>query len=97
MAKIVDGLLDRIERDGELRRLFGRDLTHERETQKRFFTEWLGGESAYSEHAHVPLELGADATAVDDNGCTPLDWVERAARSVDKAAVRRLLRSGRAS
>jgi ankyrin repeat protein len=40
----------------------------------------------------VLLDHGADPTAPDDNGFTPLDWVERAAPSVDRQAVRRLLR-----
>jgi truncated hemoglobin YjbI len=35
---------DGIEVDAVLRPLFGRDLATERESQKRFFTDWLGGE-----------------------------------------------------
>jgi hypothetical protein len=41
----------------------------------------------------VLLAHGADPTARDDNGFTPLDWVERAAPSVDRQAVRRVLRA----
>src|SRR5215468_5774961 len=41
----------------------------------------------------VLLAHGADPSARDDNGCTPLDWVERAAPSVDRRAVRRVLHS----
>src|SRR5215470_9312621 len=52
---LVDRLYDRIDADGALRPLFGRDLTGERSAQKRFFTEWLGGEGVYSDQAHVPL------------------------------------------
>jgi hypothetical protein len=37
------------------------------------------------------LEHGADPKAEDDNGLTPLDWLERAAPSVDRQAVRRLI------
>jgi ankyrin repeat protein len=37
------------------------------------------------------LEHGADRHARDDDGQTPLDWLARAARSVDRAAVKRLL------
>jgi ankyrin repeat protein len=40
----------------------------------------------------VLLEHGADPTAEDHNGFTPLDWLDRAAKSVDREAVRRLLR-----
>jgi ankyrin repeat protein len=43
----------------------------------------------------VLLEHGADPSAHDDNGLTPLDWLERAATSVDRDAVRRLLRRPR--
>jgi ankyrin repeat protein len=43
----------------------------------------------------VLLEHGADSTAEDDNGLTPLDWIDRAAKSVDREAVRRLLRRPR--
>jgi truncated hemoglobin YjbI len=53
---LIDGLYDRIEIDAALRPLFGRDLTNEREAQKRFFSEWLGGEGGYSDQAHLPLK-----------------------------------------
>jgi Ankyrin repeats (many copies) len=39
----------------------------------------------------VLLAHGADPNARDDNGFIPLDWVERAAPSVDRQAIRRLL------
>jgi len=39
----------------------------------------------------VLLAHGADPSLRDDNGLTPLDWLERAAKSVDRDAVRRLL------
>ena len=42
---LIDGLYDRIATDPVLRPLFSRDLTNERAAQKRFFTEWLGGEN----------------------------------------------------
>jgi len=39
----------------------------------------------------ILLAHGADPNARDDNGFIPLDWIERAAPSVDRQAVRRLL------
>jgi truncated hemoglobin YjbI/ankyrin repeat protein len=42
----------------------------------------------------VLLEHGADRAARDAQGRTPLDWVERAARTVDRAAARRALGGG---
>lgn len=56
IEKLIDELYDRIEIDVELRRLFGRDLTGDREAQRRFFSEWLGGPSDYSDSAYLPLK-----------------------------------------
>src|SRR5882757_5189985 len=53
---LIDGLYDRIEADAALRPLFGRDLKNGREGQKRFFTEWLGGDRGYSESAFHSLK-----------------------------------------
>jgi len=53
---LIEGLYDRIETDPALQPLFGRDLTNEREVQKHFFTEWLGGERSYSDRAHLSLK-----------------------------------------
>jgi truncated hemoglobin YjbI/ankyrin repeat protein len=53
---LIEGLYDRIETDPELRPLFGRDLTNERDAQKRFFSEWLGGDREYSDRAYLPLK-----------------------------------------
>jgi truncated hemoglobin YjbI/ankyrin repeat protein len=53
---LVDGLYDRIENDAALQPLFKRDLTGDREAQKRFFGEWFGGVSNYSSTTHLPLK-----------------------------------------
>jgi ankyrin repeat protein len=42
----------------------------------------------------VLLEHGADTDALDDRGRTPLDWLGRAAKSVDRDAVRDVLGRG---
>jgi truncated hemoglobin YjbI/ankyrin repeat protein len=49
--RLVDCLYDRFEADAVIRPLFGRDLAAGRIRQKRFFAEWLGGPSSYSESA----------------------------------------------
>ena len=53
---LIDGLYDRIEADATLRPLFGRDMRSERAGLKRFFTEWLGGDTGYSARAYLPLK-----------------------------------------
>jgi truncated hemoglobin YjbI len=53
---LIDGLYDRFKTDGALQSLFDRDLANKREAQKRFFVEWLGGESSYSDRAYLPLK-----------------------------------------
>jgi truncated hemoglobin YjbI/ankyrin repeat protein len=47
VARLVDGLYDRIEPDTVLRPAFSRDLASEREKVKLFFEAWLGGSSQY--------------------------------------------------
>ena len=54
VARLVDGLYDRIETDTLLRPAFNRDLTHEREKQKRFFEAWFGGAPTYFDAAWPP-------------------------------------------
>jgi truncated hemoglobin YjbI/ankyrin repeat protein len=53
---LIDKLYDSIETDAVLRPLFGRHLANEREAQKHFFAEWLGDDTSYSDHAHLPLK-----------------------------------------
>ena len=47
IARLVDGLYDRIEADPVLRPAFSRNLAHEREMLKLFFEAWFGGPSTY--------------------------------------------------
>jgi truncated hemoglobin YjbI/ankyrin repeat protein len=49
--RLVDRLYERFEADAVIRAFFGRDLSNERDKQKRFFAEWLGGPPRYSESA----------------------------------------------
>jgi len=56
LETLIDRLYDTIDADAALRPLFGRDLTNEREAQKRFFAEWLGADSSYSDRAYMPLK-----------------------------------------
>lgn len=51
--RIVDGLYDRIEADPKLHALFFRDPAQERQNQKKFFSEWLGGPSDYDHHRGI--------------------------------------------
>ena len=56
---LVDGLYDGIKSDPALRPLFGRNLEHERAAQKRFFTEWLGGDGVVQLGCVSALEASA--------------------------------------
>jgi ankyrin repeat protein len=47
--------------------------------------------AGFVQTTQVLLDLGADRNALDDRGRTPRDWLERAARSVDREAVRGVL------
>jgi truncated hemoglobin YjbI len=80
---LVDALYDRLETDAALRPLFGRETTHQRGAQKRFFTEWLGGEHAYSDRAHLPLKHRHDLLTI-----TPAlaeKWLAHFRHSLDAA------------
>ena len=54
VARLVDGLYDRFEKDPVLRPAFSRDLSSERERVKRFFEAWLGGSPSYFGEAWSP-------------------------------------------
>src|SRR5262249_30002526 len=80
---LVDGLYDRIEGDAALRPLFGRDLSNEREAQKRFFTEWLGGGDAYTEHAHLPIAHRHDLLPI--TGALAGKWLSHFRAALEEA------------
>ncbi len=50
IAKVIDGLYDRIEVDSDLRPMFTRTLAPERMKQKAFLEEWMGEEPGYTHH-----------------------------------------------
>ena len=50
--------------------------------------------AGFVETIRVLLGHGADSNARDDNGLTPLDWLERSTKSVDRQTVSHLLRGG---
>ena len=52
----------------------GRDLGNEREAQKRFFTEWLGGEAEYSDSAYFPLKHRHDLDSRHDGSVEELSY-----------------------
>ena len=72
VGSIVDGLYDRIEVDSKIRPMFLRNLEGEREKQKAFWEEWLGGEPQHthhhaysglqSRHAHLHITLESAET-----------------------------------
>ena len=65
IARLVDGLYDRIENDTLLRPAFNRDLTKKREKLKSFFEAWFGGAPTYFnaewppsvKAVHVPVSI----------------------------------------
>lgn len=82
---LIDGLYDRIEADRALQWLFGRDLTHDRAGQKRFFCEWLGAGSEYSDTAFLPLKHRHDLLPI-----TPAvagKWLEHFGAALDGAVA----------
>lgn len=47
--------------------------------------------AGFAETIQVLLEHGADMNALDDRGRTPVDWLDQAAKPVDRDAVRDVL------
>jgi truncated hemoglobin YjbI/ankyrin repeat protein len=88
---LIDGLYDRIETDAALRPLFGRDLG--REGQKRFFTEWLGGDRNYSENAYFSLKHRHDLLPI--TRAIAEKWLAHFRSSLDtavaEAEIRRMI------
>src|SRR5262249_26650449 len=69
------------------RRLVGQGTDGGRATALHY-----AAQAGFARTVALLIEHGADPTAADDNGRTPLDWLARAAKSVDRDAIRRLLR-----
>jgi truncated hemoglobin YjbI len=83
IGALINGLYDRIETDAALRPLFGRDTTNQRAAQKRFFTEWLGGERGYSDRAHLPLKHRHDLLPITQGLAEK--WLAHFRNSLDAA------------
>jgi hemoglobin len=62
--RLVDLLYEGIEKDDDLRPLFGRDVTGSKPRQKMFFAEWLGGPRRYSESAWTDLKHSHDGKPI---------------------------------
>ena len=80
---LVDGLYERIAADAALRPLFSRDLANEREAQRRFFAEWLGGDTVYSDRAHLPLAHRHDLLPI--TRALAERWLEHFTAALDAA------------
>ncbi len=87
---LIDGLYRRIETDPALRPLFGRNLEGEREAQKRFFCEWLGGDAVYSARAHLPLKHRHDLLPI--TAALAQRWLEHFEASLERAVSEGLAR-----
>ena len=90
IERIVDGLYDRIERDPSLRAMFVRNLAGEREKQKDFFQEWLGGEPDYTHHhAHSGLQQRHRQIYITRTAAE--NWLGYLTESLGEAVADRLL------
>ena len=56
VSQLIDLLYEGIDKDDQLRPLFGRDVMAAKPRQKLFFAEWLGGPRHYSEVAWTDLK-----------------------------------------
>ncbi len=74
IARLVDGLYDRIENDTLLRPAFNRDLTKEREKLKLFFEAWFGGAPTYF-NAEWPPSLKAVHVPVSISQGMAMRWL----------------------
>jgi truncated hemoglobin YjbI len=72
------------------RRLVGQNNDGGRATALHY-----AAKAGFAKTIAVLLDHGADPDARDDNGFTPLDWLERSTKSVDREKVRELLRQTR--
>ena len=75
VARLVDGLYDRIEKDDVLRPAFNRDLTREREKVKLFFEAWFGGAPTYFDAAWPPSIKAVHAPVSISRGMA-MRWLE---------------------
>jgi hemoglobin len=86
--RLVDSLYDRFEADALIRPFFGGDLSKQRNRQKRFFSEWLGGPPSYSESA-----WGALYQHHEDLPITPMvaqRWLDHFGGTLDEAVSERV-------
>jgi hemoglobin len=81
--RLVDCLYDRFEADAVIRPLFGRDLANDRFRQKRFFAEWLGGPSLYSDSAWGGLHKHHEDLPI--TAAIAERWLEHFSRALDDA------------
>jgi truncated hemoglobin YjbI/ankyrin repeat protein len=85
VARIVDGLYDRIETDSLLRPAFIGDLRGEREKVKRFFEAWFGGRASYF-NADWPPGLKAAHGAISISRGMAGRWVQHFLAALAEAA-----------
>jgi truncated hemoglobin YjbI/ankyrin repeat protein len=85
--RLVDSLYDRFQADALVASFFGRDLSKQRNRQKRFFAEWLGGPPSYSESA-----WGALYQHHEDLPITPMvaeRWLDHLGGALDDTVARK--------